>query len=354
MVATCLLALWLAQGAPDSRVLAHVRAGLAARESNRLDDAFRELSEAAKLAPQLAEIHLNLGLVHHRRRDWRAAIGSFETALRLKPALAGVRDLLGFDYLMLGGLASARTNLEEALVENPKNTDARLWLGLAELEGGNFRVASEHLEQARRVKPQDPDILFYLGRAYERLSAQVRDDLLAFAPDSARAHMAAAEYAAFNGRPKEAIDEYNKALVIDPALPGVHAAIAEIHAGANDFDRAESSYRQELKLAPQNARNHYRYGLVLVQLGRNDDAVTHLEEAVAIDAGLADAQLQLGKALVQTGKFDRAEKPLLAVLAAEASKELKRTAHYQLSILYRRQKRAAEAARQMKLFESLK
>src|SRR5687768_14513415 len=93
-----LLALLLAQSAPDGAVLQHVRAGLAAREANRLEEAALELGQAAKLAPQLAEIHLNLGLVHHRRRDWRAAIASFERALELKPALKGVHDLLGFDY----------------------------------------------------------------------------------------------------------------------------------------------------------------------------------------------------------------------------------------------------------------
>ena len=45
---------------------------------------------------------------------------------------------------------------------------------------------------------------------------------------------------------------------------------------------------------------------------------------------------------------------LLAVLVAEASRELKRTADYQLGLVYRRQGRTAEAAAQMKLFEALK
>lgn len=358
MAASWLVALLLAQAPPDAavgqRVAQHVRAGLAAREANRLDDAARELGEAAKLAPRMAEIHLNLGLVHHRRRDWLASAESFETALRLKPGIAGVRDLLGFNYLMLGRLAPARENLEAALATDSNNLDARLWLGLVELERGEFRAAATQLELARQAKPKDPDILFYLGRAYERLAAQARDDLLAFAPDSARAHMAAAEFAAFNGRPKEAIDEYRKVLAIDPNLPGVHGAIAELHADAKEFDKAEASYREELKIAPQNARNRYRYGLVLTELGRAQDALPHLEQAVSADPGLIEAQLLYGKSLVHAGQLDLAEKPLLAVVAAETSNELKRNAHYQLGILYRKQNRAAEAARHMKLFESLK
>lgn len=353
-MAALALALFFAQAAADPRVLQHVRAGLAARQADKLDDAARELSEAAKLAPQVAEIHLNLGLVHHRRRDWSAAVASLEAALKIKPALPGVRDLLGFDYLMLGSLEPARQNLAKAIAENSANADARLWMGLVEIERGDFHAAAGHLEIARKSKPKDPDLLFYLGRAYERLAAQTRDDLLAAAPDSARAHMAAAEFAAFNGRPKEAIEEYGKVLAIDPALPGVHAAIGEIHADANEFEKAEAAYRKELAISPQNARSNYRYGLVLVQLGRSPEAIAHLERAVALEPGLVDANLQLGKALVQAGELDRAEKPLRAVTIAEASNEMKRTAHYQLGVLYRKKGRAADAAREMGQFEKLK
>ncbi|MBI1789822.1 MAG: tetratricopeptide repeat protein [Acidobacteria bacterium] len=354
MAAWLLAGLALLQSAPDPRVLQHVRAGLAARESNRLEDAARELGEAARLAPAIAEIHLNLGLVHHRRQDWKAAVSSLETAFKLNAKLRGVRDLLGFDYLMLGSLGPAKQNLETALAEDSGNTDARLWLGLAEIELAEYRAATDHLELVRKARPKDPDVLFYLGRCYDRLAAQARDDLLAAAPDSARAHMAAAEFAAFNGRPKEAIQEYEQVIRINPKLPGIHAAIAELHADANEFDKAEAAYQEELKLAPQNARNNYRYGLVLANLGQADQAITHLERAVTIEPGLIDAQLQLGKVLLQQGQLERAEKALLAVVAAEASRDLKRTAHYQLGLLYRKQNRAAEAARQMQIFERLK
>ena len=342
------------QAGPDPRVVQHVRQGLAAREANRLDDAARDFESAAKLAPNIPEIHLNLGLVHHRRADYQSAIDSLEQALRLKPALTGVRDLLGFDYLMTGAPDAARANLDKALAENPKNVDSHMWLGLVEIERAEYRAAAEHLEIARQARPKDADILFYLGRAYDRLAAQARNDLLATAPDSARAHMAAAEFAAFNGRPKEAIAEYEQATAADPKLPGVNAAIGELLADSGDFTQAAASYEAEMKLAGQNSRTRYRYGLVLAQLGRSKEAIPYLEQAVAANPGLVDAQLQLGKALVQSGKIDRAEKPLLAVVSGEASDELKSTAYYQLAILYRKQNRAAEAARYIKLFEEKK
>jgi len=166
--------------------------------------------------------------------------------------------------------------------------------------------------------------------------------------------MAAAEYAAFNGRPKEAIAKYKLAIAADPKLPGLHATIGELSAEASEFEQAAVSYEAELKLAPQNSRVHYRYGLMLEQLGRSEEAVPHLEQAVAADPTLSDAQLQLGKTLLQKGQLPRAESHLRAVVDGQAPNELKSTAHYQLAMLHRKQNRTAEAALHMKLFEETK
>ncbi|MEX2262319.1 MAG: tetratricopeptide repeat protein [Bryobacteraceae bacterium] len=355
MVAWVISALLAAQAANlDPKIVQHVRAGLGAREAGRFEEAVREFGEAARLAPNIAEIHLNLGLVQHQLKDWKAATGSFEAALKLKPDLKGVRDLLGFDYLMLGSLGPARQQLEQALAENSSNADAHLWLGLVQMEAGDFRGAIARLEEARKAKPKDPDLLFYLARAYERVSSELRQELLWVAPGSARAHMAAAEFAAFNGRTEEAIQEYQKVLALDPKMPGVHAAIGELHANDGEYAKAEESYRLEIALAPQNARVNYRYGLVLAQLGRVPDAIRLLQNAVDADPGLMDAHLQLGKALAQTGQLERAEQALLKVTNSSAPAEMKTTAHYQLTLLYRKRGQAAEAARHQKMLEQLR
>jgi tetratricopeptide (TPR) repeat protein len=306
------------------------------------------------LAPSIAEIHLNLGLVHHQRKDWRTATESFERALALNPKLTGVRDLLGFDYLMLGSLNRARQQLENALAENAGNADAQFWLGLVYLEAGEYKSAIARLEEARKAKRKDTDLLFYLARAYERAAAEARQELLLEAPGSARAHMAAAEFAAFNGRTREAIQEYEKVLAIDPRMPGIHAAIAELHADAAEFDKAAASYGREVEIAPQNARANYRYGLVLMQLSRVEAAIPRLEQAVAADPSLVDAWLQLGKGLAQVGHLAKAERALLEVTKAEASGELKITAHYQLSLLYRKLGSRTEAEKHLKAMEALR
>lgn len=340
--------------ATDSRIAGHVKAGLAAREAGRLEEAARELGAAAKLAPSVAEIHLNLGLVHHQQKNWKSAVDELLAALSLKKELKGVRDLLGFDFLMLGVLPEAQAYLETALEENAGNADAQFWLGLVYLDQGDYPKAIPRLEQARQSRPRDLDLLFYLGRAYDKAATAVRQELLLIDPESARAHMATAEYAAFNGHTEKAIAEYGKVAALAPAMPGIQSAIAELHANAGDYAKAEEFYRRELAIAPQNSRINHRYGLVLLQLGRRKEALVHFDKAVALDASLLDAHLELAKALIAENELPRAEAKLRLILDADPPLDLKRAARYQMALLERKRGNAAEAARHIRIFEELK
>jgi len=50
--------------------------------------ALASAQRAVALAPQLADAHYQLGLVHAKREDWRAASEAFDRAADLNPALA--------------------------------------------------------------------------------------------------------------------------------------------------------------------------------------------------------------------------------------------------------------------------
>lgn len=75
-------------------------------------------------APQLVELHLNLGLVRHEQ-------GRLREALELKPELERVRGLLGYDLLQLGRAGEAASQLEQAYEEESGNEEIASWLGLA-------------------------------------------------------------------------------------------------------------------------------------------------------------------------------------------------------------------------------
>jgi tetratricopeptide (TPR) repeat protein len=333
----------------------HVRAALKAREEQRLDDAARELRAAAKLNPNVAEVYLNLGMVEYQRKHWPAAVEALEIAIKLKPGAPGARGLLGFNYLMLGRVMEALENLEAEYKEDPSNPDTNLWLGLAYLEAGDPRRAIARMEEARKADPQDLDLLFYLARAYQQVSLELYGAILNIDPESARARLAMAEDHLLNGRKEAALEEYERVLETEPGMPGVNAVLAELYADTGDYVLAEKTYRRELEVNPEHARINYRYGLVLLQLGRADDAIRHLKKAVSGDRMLLDAQFELGRALLLMGKLAEAETALLAVVSAETAPEkTRRSSHYQLGQLYRQQGKREEAARHLREFQELR
>jgi tetratricopeptide (TPR) repeat protein len=109
---------------PDARTRALLffhRANLLAGVQ-RAGDAENDLREAVRLAPDLAEAHLNLGTLCARRGDLAAAATQLERAAQLAPRNVQAQVSLGMALLLLDRPADARSRLEAAVVENPGET----------------------------------------------------------------------------------------------------------------------------------------------------------------------------------------------------------------------------------------
>ena len=79
-------------------------------------------------------------------------------------------------------------------------------------------------------------------------------------------------------------------------------------AEAEDADRKrrEGMFLQVLEIDPDDALAHFGMGELLLERGSSDDAVDHLERAIASDPTHAAAILALGRALEGRGETGRA------------------------------------------------
>ncbi len=75
-----------------------------------------------------------------------------------------------------------------------------------------------------------------------------------------------------------------KALEIDSELAEAHTSLALVRE-VYDFDQigADESYRRAIELNPNYSTAHHWYGLFLVQMGRSDEAIRHLQRAHELD-----------------------------------------------------------------------
>lgn len=342
---TWLVCLLLAQQA-SPELVERVNAGMRAKQAGDLTTAAREFRRVVELAPSLAAAHVNLGAVLFDAKDYAAAIPSLRRALELNQNLPGAQAMLG-SALLAQGYAS------EAIPWLEKTKSVEL-LGVALLEAGREREAIDQLEIALAASPANPDLLFYLGQAHARLSKRLHERLTTEHAESARTNQLLGEAYAAAGKRDAAIARLQAALAQRADLKGVHLALGELAEAAGDQALAEREYRVEAQSTPGSAIAAFKLGAVLVAKGEFAAALAELERAERLRPGMPEVLASLGRAYLETGASDKAERAFRAVLAQEKTSSLAETAHFQLAQLLRRSGRAADADREMAAFRELR
>jgi tetratricopeptide (TPR) repeat protein len=327
-----------------SELKQHVDAGLNAKHAGDLDTAIREFQRVVELAPGLAAAHVNLGAVYYEKKDYSHAIPSLRKALELNPDLPGASSMLGAALLAQGYASESIPHLEKA-----KAGDL---LGVALLEAGRAREAIDKLEEALEKQPDNPDLLYYVSQAHARLAKQAFDALAERSPDSARTRQMMGESRAAAGNRDAAEKDFRAALALRPDLRGAHFALGELYLGSGDYEKAEREFREEARLAPGFGAAAFKLGVVLMNRGDTRAALAELERALQPD--MPETLLELGKARAASGDAAAAEKLFRRVVELERDSSLAETAHLQLSLIYRKLGRTADADRETKLFRELR
>jgi tetratricopeptide (TPR) repeat protein len=339
------LSILLALQASVPPALAHFHAGVEAEKSGQLDTAVAELRKATEFDPKLAIAFADLGGVYIEKRDYGAAIPPLKRAIELSPDLEGAHRLLGYALLAQGYATEAIPHLEQAHTEDA--------LGIALLEAGKLSEALAVLQKALAQNPDDPELLYYYGRTSGLLSKQVFDELEARFPNSARAHqMMAQDYAVLRDVPS-AEREFFEALRLRPETAGLHLQLGELYARAQQWDKAEEQFRLETGIQPGSAEAFYRLGEALLQLGKFHEAREALVHSDQLRQDMPQTLYQLGKAAAMDGDDAMAQKCWQHLLSLEKDTPLAAQAHFGLSGIYRKQRKTADADREMEEFRKL-
>lgn len=335
--------LYFAIQAASGSASQHEQAGLAALKAGQRDVAIEEFKKATELNPKAAPVFFELGIAYMKNGDYGSAIPPLKKALELNPSLAAVHKPLGYALLAQGYALKALPQLQAA--------DDKAGLGIAQLETGDLQNAVKNLQAAVTAQPNDQDLLYYLARATGLYSKQLYDLLLTSYPASARGNLALAEnYAALRQVP-QAVEHFQAALRERPDLPGPHLALGKVYADASLWKEAEGEFRAEAKLQPGNAEAAYRLGSALLQDGNAREALVELQRADRLQPDMPETLYALGKANSLEGNYAAAEKAWSRVVELEKQGELASQSHFGLAAVYRKQGKAADAAREMKAFE---
>jgi tetratricopeptide (TPR) repeat protein len=311
----------------------------AAMQAKNWPAAAKALRKLEQIAPEVAEVHANLGLVYYSQNRVAEAAAELERALKINPQIPNAPVLLGLCKAEVG---QAEEAIKLLAPEYPRAADRELrrmvGIQLMRAYGGasQFARAAETGETLMRDYPNDAEVLYQVAQLHADRSYQVMKQLQQAAPNSAWVHFASAQVQDSLKRYDAAEAEYRKALELKPDLPGAHYRLGRMLLSQSQSPEtvkaAAGEFRMELKISPENADAEYELGEIAREQGDLAGALEHLNRAVKYHPGFIEAQVAIARTLLKQGKARDAVDSLQAVLRADPDNK---TAHYLLGTAYR-------------------
>jgi tetratricopeptide (TPR) repeat protein len=327
-------------------------------KANDADAAVKEFNAALALDPKNTEAYTNLGVIAFFRHDYQNAERYLRKALAITPSLGKAQALLGMCERRLGD-PSARALLEKSFPKL-KDRPLRIQVGLelADLydQAGDPGATAVVMRTLVDLDPDNVNILFMAQRVYSELADDTLNKLAILAPGSARMQQVIAERLINAGDLKGAIDHYEKALQIDPHLPGVHFELGEsILESAPDDAATQADAQKEFETAiateGDTAKIESALGGIALSQSDPDRAFAHYQRAYKLDPNEVQAQLGMAKLLMMQQKPQEAIKYLRAAVGSDP---LNGETHYRLGLAYRDLKQTEAAEKEMRLFQEIK
>lgn len=351
-----LLAPMIAAAQGDNRAEQLERAaGLIA--ANQLAEAEQQLNQVLKLAPNEATALNLLGAIRAKQGKLDEAEALFSRAVRSDNTLTGAHMNLAYLYLLKGAPEKTASELKEVLRLEPSNAEAAYRLAWLLLSQGRIDECISFVEKLKATLAVSAPLLGVLGDAYLR-----KNDRAA------------------------GVSALNSAIELKPDDPAYHFSLgAAWLKHPADLQEAEQSFREFLKLRPEDAQGQLHLGYVLLKQkqhgearellersiqkssgtpeafyylgliaqGQNEDAraMELFEKAIQLAPQFAHVHIALGSTYLKLKDYPRAQQALETgvKLSPEDAK-----AHYNLALLYARLKNPERAQAEMKIVERLK
>src|SRR4029077_15274736 len=98
------------------------------------------------------------------------------------------------------------------------------------------------------------------------------------------------------GQPDEAIEQFQKALGINPNYVKAHSNLGVALFQKGELDEAIAQFQKAVEINPDSFAIHYNLGNALFQKGQLDEAITQFQEVLRLKPDFSPAQDNLAKA----------------------------------------------------------
>ena len=263
-----------------------------------------ELEAAMLHQSDLRSLLVDLAVAYFYTEQYQKALEPLNKAVGNNPQNAGAHHMLGKTYFMLGEFGKSASELETALKLSPNDFDASYTLGLAFLKQRQLAPARRIYERMLRELGDRPQLRVLIGRAYRET------DFLT-----------------------EAIEEFKRAIALDPAFPRVHYYLGLTYLmkdGVARLGDAKEEFNIELRSHPDEFFANYYLGIVFLIERRWELAASFLRKASRIEPDNPDPYFHLSEAYQGLQRPEQAIEVLNKAIALSKDVSQMSTARYRL------------------------
>jgi tetratricopeptide (TPR) repeat protein len=252
------------------------------------------LTEARQMAQSLAqskntgELHDLLGQIDEKDGKFIEAANEFAAAAHLDPSEQNLFDW-GSELLLHRTYEPAIEVFQEATRRYPNSPRLLIGLGMALDWRGNFDEAVKALLAAADLDPTDARCYLYLSKAYDNSPHQADEVISRFC-----------RYAEL--KPGDAQAQYYYAMCL---WKGKRAGDAALDLGA-----VETLLRKAVALNAKLPEAHLQLGNLYADQHQYEKSIPEYERALELDPNLSDAHYRLAQSSIHAGQKERAQKEI--------------------------------------------
>merc|ERR1711871_945957 len=204
-------------------------------------------------------IYMQMGALQEMRGDHAAAAKAYREAVKIAPspvsrlrlgiALQNINDFDGAIQVMKVAKDEHADKVDDWKTKSANDPALHLNLGVVYRKNGQRKEAVQEFEEAVRLDPEDANAFYYLGFTQLELNNRV-----------------------------EALDAFTWAVEIDPSNIQVQMQLGALKAKIDppDYAGSISAYRMALHYEPNNMKVQYALGDTLSKAGKREEAIKEL------------------------------------------------------------------------------
>ncbi|HUI65592.1 MAG TPA: tetratricopeptide repeat protein [Bacteroidota bacterium] len=319
--------------------------GSIAYARHRLDEAVTYLQTSVEKDGENGQAFKILGDALTEKKDPAGALAAYRKAIKAAPKDASIAGGYGMALLLADSVDAAIVQLSRAKENTPDNPALYVALSDAYLKQNVFVLAISNLQKAIELEPTKIPNRLRLARVYFKNKQYVEavkeyDEVIGIDSTFAEAHLEKGRIFFLAKQYRNAVPPLHKLISLQPASVEGNALYARSLFGADDFPEAAKAAEAALKLDSSNvdvwavegqARTKTKdwtgalvafealkrrkalkpeffgdYGAALVGVGRDDEAISALQDAIKNDSTNCDTYFPLGFIYMKRQDYERA------------------------------------------------